>query len=89
MQKNISGIITTLNEEKNIAAAIASLQRVCNEVIVVDSESNDRTLEIAKGLGARVYVQPYLGDGIQKNVALQYVKRRLVADEHGDGMAVA
>ena len=70
---NISGIITTLNEEANIADAIASLRQVCNEIVVVDSESTDRTVEIARSLGAKVYLQRYLGDGIQKNVALQYV----------------
>ncbi|MBQ7550613.1 MAG: glycosyltransferase family 2 protein [Bacteroidales bacterium] len=70
---NISGIITTLNEENNIAEAIKSLQRVCNEVVVVDSNSTDRTVEIARDLGAKVYLQSYLGDGIQKNVSLQYV----------------
>ena len=84
MQKNISGIITTLNEERNIAEAIRSLQRVCNEVIVVDSNSKDKTVEIAKGLGARVYLQPYLGDGIQKNVALQYVSNQWVISIDAD-----
>ncbi|MBQ9638185.1 MAG: glycosyltransferase family 2 protein [Bacteroidales bacterium] len=71
--KAISGIITTLNEEQNIEAAIRSLQRVCNEVVVVDSCSTDRTVEIATACGAKVYTQSYLGDGIQKNVALCYV----------------
>lgn len=71
--KAISGIITTLNEEQNIEAAIRSLQRVCNEVVVVDSCSTDRTVEIATACGAKVYTQFYLGDGIQKNVALCYV----------------
>ena len=68
----ITGIIITLNEEKNIRACILSLQEVCNEIIVVDSESSDKTREIASGLGAKVYIQPYLGDGIQKNVGLKY-----------------
>ncbi len=89
--KNISGIITTLNEEAKIEDAIRSLQRVCNEVVVVDSCSTDRTVEIARAAGARVYTQPYLGDGIQKNVALQYVKNDWVisidADERlSDGL---
>ena len=48
---NISGIITTLNEEANIADAIASLQQVCDEIVVVDSESSDRTVEIAREMG--------------------------------------
>lgn len=81
---NISGIITTLNEEANIADAIASLQQVCNEIVVVDSESTDRTVEIARELGAKVYLQKYLGDGIQKNVALQYVTNRWVLSIDAD-----
>ena len=82
--KHISGIITTLNEEKNIEAAILSLQQVCDEVVVVDSESSDRTREVAEAAGARVYVQPYLGDGIQKNVALKYVKNLWVLSIDAD-----
>ena len=38
---NITGVIITLNEEQNIAECIASLQQVCNEIIVVDSNSTD------------------------------------------------
>ena len=63
----ISGNIITLNEEKNIAACIESMQTVCDEIIVVDSGSTDNTIEIARRLGATIIDQPYLGDGIQKN----------------------
>lgn len=80
----ISGIVTTLNEEHNIADAIKSLQQVCDEVIVVDSHSTDRTIAIAKDLGAHVYSQSYLGDGIQKNVALKYVKNQWVLSIDAD-----
>ena len=62
----ITANIITLNEEKNIAEVIKSVQRVCDEVLVVDSLSSDRTCEIAEALGARVVKQPYLGDGPQK-----------------------
>ena len=47
----ISGIITTLNEERNIEAVIRNLQQVCDEVVVVDSLSKDRTVELAKAKG--------------------------------------
>ena len=82
--KQISGIITTLNEEKNIVEAIRSLQQVCDEVVVVDSLSSDRTVELAKEAGARVVLQPYLGDGIQKNIALDYVKNLWVISIDAD-----
>ena len=74
--KAISGIITTLNEEHNIGEAIKSLQQVCDEVVVVDSLSSDNTVEIARQCGAKVVEQSYLGDGIQKNVALKHVKNK-------------
>ncbi len=69
---HITGIITTLNEEHNIEACINSLQTICNEIIVVDSNSHDKTIEIAQSKGAKTYIQSYLGDGIQKNFGLQY-----------------
>ena len=57
----ITGIITTLNESKNIEACIRSLQRVCDEVIVTDSCSKDDTVALAEKAGARVFVHPYIG----------------------------
>lgn len=80
----ISGIITTLNEERNIEAVIRNLQQVCDEVVVVDSLSTDRTAELARAAGAQVVLQPYLGDGIQKNVALGYVKNDWVVSIDAD-----
>jgi glycosyltransferase involved in cell wall biosynthesis len=74
----ISGIITTLNEAQHIVACITSLQLICNEVIVIDSGSTDNTCELARSAGATVYHQSYLGDGFQKNVALQYVQNAWV-----------
>lgn len=62
----ITANIITLNEEKNIEEVIKSVQAVCDEVLVVDSLSSDRTCEIAESLGAKVVKQEYLGDGPQK-----------------------
>jgi glycosyltransferase involved in cell wall biosynthesis len=64
--KKITGIIITLNEEAMIAGAIDSLRSVCDEIIVVDSHSTDRTREIAAREGAKILEQTYLGDGPQK-----------------------
>lgn len=72
MQKNITATIITLNEEKHIREVIENVQRVCNEVIVVDSFSSDETVEIAQSLGAKVIQQKFLGDGKQKAFCEQF-----------------
>lgn len=64
----ISATIIACNEERNIARAIESL-RCCDEIIVVDSGSTDRTVEIAEKLGARVIEMPWKGYASQKNYA--------------------
>ena len=71
---NITGIIITLNEQSNIKDCIESMQSVCDEIIVVDSNSKDKTRDIAEELGAKVIIQDYLGDGFQKNFALDKAK---------------
>lgn len=64
----ISATIITFNEERNIARAIESL-RCCDEIVVVDAGSIDRTTELATNLGARVVENPWSGYASQKNFA--------------------
>lgn len=64
----ISATIITFNEERNIARAIESL-RCCDEILVVDSGSVDRTVDVAQKLGARVVECPWRGYAAQKNLA--------------------
>ncbi|MDZ7640145.1 MAG: glycosyltransferase family 2 protein [Bryobacterales bacterium] len=64
----ISATIIALNEERNIARAIESL-RCCDEILVVDSGSTDRTCEIAQQHGAKVIEANWLGYAAQKNYA--------------------
>jgi len=64
----ISATIITYNEQANIARALESL-RCCDEVVVVDSGSTDRTVDIAGKLGARVVEMQWLGYAGQKNYA--------------------
>ncbi len=66
----LSAAIITLDEERNIARALESL-RCCDEVVVVDSGSTDRTAEIASKLGARVIESPWSGYAKQKNFAAE------------------
>jgi glycosyltransferase involved in cell wall biosynthesis len=65
----ISATIITFNEERNISRAIESL-RCCDEILVLDSGSNDRTAEIASNLGARVIEASWHGYAAQKNIAM-------------------
>lgn len=66
---SISAIIITKNEESAIERCITSLS-FADEVIVIDAESTDRTVELAKQLGAHVIIHPWQGYGPQKNVGL-------------------
>ena len=62
----ITATIITLNEERHIARAIESL-RCCDEILVLDSGSSDRTVELAENLGARVVESFWRGYAAQKN----------------------
>ena len=84
MQRNITATIITLNEEKHIREVIENVQRVCDEVIIVDSFSSDKTVEIAKELGATVVEQKYLGDGGQKAFCEQYTKNSWILSIDAD-----
>lgn len=66
----LSAAIIALNEERNISRAIESL-RCCDEILVVDSGSTDRTMDIAAKLGARVVENPWRGYACQKNFAAE------------------
>jgi glycosyltransferase involved in cell wall biosynthesis len=64
----ITATIITLDEERNIARAIESL-RCADEILIVDSGSVDRTVELATNLGARVLEAGWRGYAGQKNLA--------------------
>ncbi len=66
----LSVVIITFNEEKNIGRCIGSVKTVADEIIVIDSFSNDRTVEIALALGARVKQSVFDGYINQKNKAI-------------------
>lgn len=62
---NVSAVIIAFNEERQIAEAIASVSWA-DEILVVDSESTDRTREIAESLGAKVLINKWPGFAAQK-----------------------
>ncbi|THB75287.1 MAG: glycosyltransferase family 2 protein [Gammaproteobacteria bacterium] len=68
-QTKISATIITLNEERCIRECIESLE-FADEVIVIDSGSKDKTIDICLELGAKVIQQEWLGFGAQKQLAV-------------------
>ncbi len=68
-EPTIGVLIITHNEEENIARCLDSVA-FADAVVVVDSESTDRTVEIARSLRASVHIQPWLGYSEQKQHAL-------------------
>ncbi|MBM4187453.1 MAG: glycosyltransferase family 2 protein [Gemmatimonadetes bacterium] len=67
---SITAIVATYNEERNIEACLASLAW-CDEIIVVDSHSTDRTPALARAHSkVRFFQREYLGDGSQRNWAI-------------------
>ncbi|NOY60817.1 MAG: glycosyltransferase family 2 protein [Calditrichaeota bacterium] len=66
---SISVILITFNEEENIKACLTSVQWA-DEIIVVDSSSRDRTVEIARQFTEKVIVTDWKGYSANKNLAL-------------------
>jgi hypothetical protein len=64
-----TAILLTLNEEPNLPRALGSLEGIADEVVLVDSGSTDRTLEIAAQRGARVIVRKWTDYSSQRNFA--------------------
>jgi glycosyltransferase involved in cell wall biosynthesis len=61
MIPRISVVINTLNEEKNLPFALRSVRHWTDEIVVVDMHSDDRTVEIAREFGARVFFHERMG----------------------------
>ena len=59
---SLSVCLITKNEEKNIGRALRSVKKVADEVIVADTGSSDKTVEIARGLGANVCEFTWIDD---------------------------
>ncbi|RYE25058.1 MAG: glycosyltransferase family 2 protein [Sphingobacteriales bacterium] len=68
----LSVVIITYNEEKNLGRCLESVRRIADEIIVVDSNSTDKTVEIAEQYGAKVFQHPFEG----------YVKQKIIATNH-------
>ncbi len=76
--EKISAAIIARNEEKRIEQCIKSLDGIADEIIVVDSFSTDRTVEICRELGCRVVQRQFTGFGAQRQYATSLTSHRYV-----------
>lgn len=82
-RNNISVIVRTFNEAKNIRACLESASWA-DEIVVVDSESTDNTVAIAKEYTQRVVIQPWLGHIAQSQFATEQASNEWVLSLDAD-----
>lgn len=73
----VSAVVLTRNEEKNIGPCLETLQWA-DELLVLDSFSDDATVEIAQGMGAEVHQRAFANYPLQRNTALQLASKEWV-----------
>ena len=85
---DITAIILTYNEEKHIKRCILSIKKIVKRIILIDSFSSDKTLEIAKKLKVKIYKHKFVNQAKQINWALKKIRfqtnwiLRIDADEY-------
>jgi dolichol-phosphate hexosyltransferase len=84
----VSVVIPTLNEAGNIRAALETLERELaypNEIIVVDGNSTDGTIEIVKDTNCKLIIEPRRGYGVALRRGMKAAKGDVVIMVDGDG----
>jgi len=64
---NISAVVITRNEERNIARCLEALRQVCTDIVVVDALSTDRTPDICRDCGVRLFQKEWENYSANKN----------------------
>ncbi len=76
---NLKVVILTKNEEKHIVDVIENSKQVTDKILVVDSGSTDKTVELAEKYGAKVVYRKWDNDfAAQRNFALEHVTTKWV-----------
>lgn len=70
---NLTVVILTKNEEANLIKCINSLKKCAKRIVIIDSYSTDKTVELAKLLGAEVYEHPFENHAAQFNWAIENI----------------
>jgi hypothetical protein len=79
----LSALVPTLNEERRVEDCLRSLS-FCDEIVLVDSFSADRTLEIARRYTDRIFQRPWRGSNDQKEFARQQARGEWVLSVDAD-----
>lgn len=73
--KFLSACLIVRNEEKNLERCLKSIQKLVDEIVVIDTGSTDDTIKIAKRFAARVYSHPWQNDfSFHRNQAIDYAE---------------
>ena len=78
MSADITAIILTKNEEVNIGDCIESIKKVVKRIVVIDSYSTDKTIEIAKKYGAEVYQHSFENYAKQYNYGVEVARIKTI-----------
>ena len=70
---NLTIIILTKNEEQNLEKCITSFKGVAQRIVIIDSYSTDKTVKLAKSLGAEVYEHQFENHAAQFNWAIDNI----------------
>jgi len=84
MQIQLSVVIITFNEEKNIARCLDSVKSIADEIVVVDSFSTDKTRQICEENNVRFVEHKFDGHIEQKNFAITQAKNQYVLSLDAD-----
>ena len=74
MEKGLSVVVITKNAERLLEQSLNSVAKIANEIVLVDSESTDNTLDIAKRFNARIYKHNTRNLGLQKEFGVNKAK---------------
>ncbi len=80
----LSVAIITYNEEENIERTLKSIKDIAAEIIIVDSFSKDKTVEIAKRYDVKIYSEEWKGHIEQKNSALEKCSEKWILSLDAD-----
>ncbi len=80
----LSAVLIAQDEERTIGKVLAAIKDIADEIVLVDSGSTDRTIDIARSFDARVIFQTWLGYAAQKNFAIEQARNEWILSLDAD-----